>query len=272
MKKTLGAALLVIVALMAMARVAPSNAAPDGLAGELAGEINAYRQSLGLAPLVWDTRLYNASHAHNDLMGRLNQMSHQLPGEADFGARIQNSGFAPMYAAGETLAAGSYDAANVRKIWQGSPGHDAIMRGDFTSIGCELAQYAGTTYGSYATCDFGKTDVAAEPSAPPRPGMIGGRIYRFQFYMPAARDGIVEATREICASQQLSTGRFQGQVGAGCYFYGTTADNQPPTSKAGWAYVEFRDFTAYYKGMKDRFISLMPSDATLWRFVETAIP
>ena len=111
--------------------------------------------------------------------------------------------------------------------------------------------------------------------APDREAIFGydraARDWREREFM-AARDGIVEATREMCVSQQLSAGRFQGQVGAGCYFYGTTADNQPPTSKAGWAYVEFRDFTAYYKGMKDRFMSLMPSDPTLWRFVETAIP
>lgn len=274
MKKPLGAALLIVAALLAMSRVSPSTAAPEieGMGPQLAAQINSYRQSLGLRPLVWDERLFNAARGHNDLMGAKNQMAHQLPGEPDFGARVQRSGFDPMYAAGETLAAGAYDPIKVKDLWRGSGGHDSIMRGDFTSIGCDLKPYAGTTYGSYATCDFGKTDLSTAPVAPTRPTMVSGRIYRFQFYLPASHDGILSELREMCSSQNLGGGRFQGQVGAGCYFYGSTSDNQPPSSKVGWAYVEFRDFTPYYKWKKDVLLQMMPGDTNLWQFIETFIP
>lgn len=274
MKKILGAALLAFAALLAMSRGTPSSAAPEieGLGPQLVAQINTYRQSQGLRPLVWDSRLYNAAHAHNDLMGAQNQMAHQLPGEPDFGRRVQNSGFDPMYAAGETLAAGAYDPVKVKDLWRGSRGHDEIMRGDFTSVGCDLKLYPGTTYGSYATCDFGKTDLSTAPTAPARPSLVSGRIYRFQFYLPASHDNILAELREMCGSQNLGGGRYQGQVGAGCYFYGTTADNSPPTSKVGWAYVEFRDFTPYYRWKKDVFLQMMPGDTNLWQFIETPIP
>lgn len=275
MNKHFTLALAVFLSLLAVTHLASASVTAQGgsLGRSLADEVNRYRQSRGLKPLVWDDRLFNAAHAHTDLMGALNQFSHQLPGEPAFSTRIQQAGFDPMYAAGEIIAAGNYDVGRTLQQWQNSSGHDGIMRGDYTSIGCELKQYPGTTYGSLATCDLGKTDITT-PTTPSitRPGMVGGRIYRFQFYLPSARDPILDKVREVCGSQQVASGRYQGQVGAGCYFYGTTGDNQPPGSKVGWAYVEFRDFTAYYRGMKDTFLSLMPSDPNLWRFVETSIP
>ncbi len=279
------ATLAVLVALLATSSgtvSAREAASPSGSLGrELAEAVNRYRASLGLSPLAWDDRLYNAAVSHNDLMAQQNGFSHILPGEPDPMTRIKNAGVNPLYNMGENIAGGYFDAEKTRVQWTNSPGHDAIMRGDYNAIGCELKQYPGTTYGSLATCDFAKTTTvpapapapAPAPGVPPRPQMVAGRIYRFEFYMPAAKDGIVQKTEEICRSYDKgSDGRFEGQVGVGCYFYGTTADNEPPTTKAGWAYVEFRDFTPYYRSMKDTMLSLMPSDPNLYRYVETPIP
>ncbi|MFN8482124.1 MAG: CAP domain-containing protein [Anaerolineae bacterium] len=243
-----------------------SQPASASLGYALASEVNAYRQSQGLPPLIWDARIYEAARKHDDLMAQRNTVSHQLPGEPDFMQRIVNEGVTGLSSAGETIAAGNYDAARTRQQWTDSAPHKAIMKGDFTSIGCELQQYPGTTYGSLATCDY----AAATPPMPP---VVSGNIIRYLFYMPVARDGIVEATREVCGSQQLTgDGRYQGQVGAGCYFYGTTADNQPPGSKTGWAYVKFRDFTPYYRNLDARLQSLMPGDGRYFKRTVTPIP
>lgn len=266
---TLAAVLFVLSGSTVIASESRPTAA--SLGHPLADQINVYRQSVGLAPLAWDTRLYEAARKHDDLMGQRNTVSHQLPGEPDFWHRIVNEGVDPLFSAGETIAGGNYDAVRTRQQWIDSPSHDAIMKGDFTSIGCELQEYAGTTYGALATCDFAKTtSTLALPAMPP---VVAGTIYRYLFYMPSARDGIVELAREICASQQLTgDGRFQGQVGAGCYFYGSTPDNQPPASKVGWAYIEFRDFTSYYRTLDARMQSLMPADGRLFRRTVTTIP
>ncbi len=266
---TLAAVLFVLSGSTVIASESQPGAASLGRA--LADQVNAYRQSQGLTPLAWDTRIYEAARKHDDLMAQQNSVSHQLPGEPDFWHRISNEGVDGMSAAGEIIAGGNYDVIKTRQQWIDSHDHDAIMKGDFTSIGCELQQYPGTTYGALATCDFAKTtSTYALPAMPP---VVAGNIYRYLFYMPSAKDGIVEVAREICASQQLTgDGRFQGQVGVGCYFYGSTADNQPPSSKVGWAYIEFRDFTSYYRTLDARMQSLMPSDGRLFRRTVTSIP
>jgi uncharacterized protein YkwD len=64
--------------------------------------INSERASKGLAALRWNTRLTSAAHAHNLRMASANTLSHQLSGEASFGARITAAGYS-WRAAGENI-------------------------------------------------------------------------------------------------------------------------------------------------------------------------
>ena len=61
--------------------------------------INQSRADNGLAPLKWDTALVNSAHQHNLAMQAANTLSHQLPGEANLGARETQQGINWTFAA-----------------------------------------------------------------------------------------------------------------------------------------------------------------------------
>lgn len=54
--------------------------------------INAARAQQGLRALAVSTGLQSSAHTHNLAMAAANEMSHQLPGEPDFGTRETNAG------------------------------------------------------------------------------------------------------------------------------------------------------------------------------------
>lgn len=55
-------------------------------------QINQERAGAGLKALQWNTQLVQSAHQHNLTMAAANQLSHQLPGEPDFGTRERNAG------------------------------------------------------------------------------------------------------------------------------------------------------------------------------------
>lgn len=55
--------------------------------------LNQQRAANGLGPLTWSNQLALSSLVHNRAMAAANTLSHQLPGEADFGARITATGY-----------------------------------------------------------------------------------------------------------------------------------------------------------------------------------
>jgi uncharacterized protein YkwD len=54
--------------------------------------INRERRSKGRAALRWNAKLQSSAHRHNLRMATANALAHQLPGEADFGARERAAG------------------------------------------------------------------------------------------------------------------------------------------------------------------------------------
>ncbi|BCL79771.1 CAP domain-containing protein [Ktedonobacteria bacterium brp13] len=55
-------------------------------------QINQQRAGAGLPALTWSTQLVQSAHNHNLVMVAADQLSHQLPDEADLGTRITRTG------------------------------------------------------------------------------------------------------------------------------------------------------------------------------------
>jgi uncharacterized protein YkwD len=64
--------------------------------------LNKERALQGMRPLYMAPALRLSARRHNMTMARFDEMSHQLPGEADFAARISNAGYRWSYA-GENI-------------------------------------------------------------------------------------------------------------------------------------------------------------------------
>jgi uncharacterized protein YkwD len=81
----------------------PSRATARSIAVALFHAINNERGRSHLPALRLNTRLTSSAHAHNLAMAHRNTMSHQLPGEASFSARIAHTGY-DWSSAGENIA------------------------------------------------------------------------------------------------------------------------------------------------------------------------
>lgn len=68
-------------------------ASPTGIAGDVFALLNRQRAANGLAALTSDPRLITAAAAHNARMSAAGTLAHQLPGEADPGARMAAAGY-----------------------------------------------------------------------------------------------------------------------------------------------------------------------------------
>ncbi len=82
--------------------------------------INQERASQGLPALQWSNALVKSAHLHNVLMFQANNLSHQLPGEADMFTRINAQGI-PGNQFAENIGYGWGDAV------QGATGLNAWM-------------------------------------------------------------------------------------------------------------------------------------------------
>lgn len=107
-----GAALALCLALPPIP--ARAGEAPDLATGVLA-EVNRYRVSQGLVPLVADDRLQAITLAHSQAMAQQGRLSH-----GGFQQRFDRSGARLCV---ENLAAGSLQPARVVAAWQRSPEH-----------------------------------------------------------------------------------------------------------------------------------------------------
>jgi uncharacterized protein YkwD len=81
----------------------PSNATSVSIANALLRAINTTRAGSHLPALRMNARLISSAHGHNLAMAHRNTMSHQLPGEASFSARISKAGYT-WSSAGENIA------------------------------------------------------------------------------------------------------------------------------------------------------------------------
>lgn len=108
-----------------------------------------------VAPLAWNSRLYDAGTAHAADMASNNYFSHVSLDGRLFSQRIDAAGYA-WAAAGENIAAGQDSVEQVVAEWLASPGHCAnIMEPDFTEIGVACVRNDGAGYRYYWAMELG---------------------------------------------------------------------------------------------------------------------
>lgn len=113
---------------------------------QAAGVLNAERAARGLAPLDWHDLVARAAQIHSDDMARMGQMQHVGSDGSRAGDRLTEVGFA-WGAWGEAVAAGQPTADDVIAAWLNSPGHRAILLGDYRYVGIGSATgSSGTPY------------------------------------------------------------------------------------------------------------------------------
>jgi uncharacterized protein YkwD len=97
--------------------------------------MNAHRKSLGLSPLVWDSRTAAAAKAHSRDMLNRDYFSHTTPEGGTTWDRLADRGVT-YSRAGENIAWGQTTGRAVFNAWLRSPGHrDNIERGSYTHHG-----------------------------------------------------------------------------------------------------------------------------------------
>jgi uncharacterized protein YkwD len=117
--------------------------------------INQSRAAQSLPALAYSSKLSSAALSHNQWMTSHNCIGHNCPGEPTIGTRLTNAGYT-WASYGETVAAGYKTAQAVVDGWMASPGHHAILMGNYKDIGLSvLGCTSGCTYNPYWTADFG---------------------------------------------------------------------------------------------------------------------
>lgn len=115
--------------------------------------INNQRANNGLPPLRVDSRLVQAARRHSQDMANNNFFSHYgSDGSSPFD-RIRDAGYS-FRTAGETIAGGYISPESAVNGWMNSPGHRAILLGNYDDIGVGYVYKANSTYRYYWTADF----------------------------------------------------------------------------------------------------------------------
>jgi uncharacterized protein YkwD len=108
--------------------------------------INGHRAAAGQPPVTGNAKVAAAAQAHSNDQAANNTMSHTGSDGANTGTRLRRAGFTWM-AWGENVAAGQPDVPTVIDAWMNSPGHRAIILGDFQYMNVAVARAAdGTPY------------------------------------------------------------------------------------------------------------------------------
>jgi uncharacterized protein YkwD len=143
---------------------AQSGYSPDGEELAFVDLLNAYRGSIGLAPVSLNYQLGAAADYHSYDMGVNNYFDHYLFDGTDAGTNITNFGYTAFPYA-ENIAAGMSTAQEVLIAWQNSPEHNATMTDpQFAEVGIGRYYQEGSLYGWYWTATYGAGGGA--PAAP----------------------------------------------------------------------------------------------------------
>ena len=109
-----------------------------------------------VAPLVWNSKLFNASAGHSADMANNNYFSHTSQNGRTFGQRLAAAGYSGSRL-GENIAAGQNSVASVMASWMSSAGHCSnIMNGNFTEVGMACVANPSANYRNYWTMDLGR--------------------------------------------------------------------------------------------------------------------
>jgi len=109
------------MAMLLVAGVQARAAAPNIAEQYLLQAANQERAQRGLQKLAWDPELADAAHGHAVLLAQANQISHQLPGEANLESRAKTAG-AKFSLVAENVAEAPA-ATTIHVLWMNSEGH-----------------------------------------------------------------------------------------------------------------------------------------------------
>lgn len=105
--------------------------------------------------LSWHCTLADVSESHSRDMATINFFSHTGSDGLSPFDRMTNAGY-EYRTAGENIAAGQRDVAQVMDGWLNSPGHCRnIMNGSFTEMGGAKVDASGSDFPTYWTVKFG---------------------------------------------------------------------------------------------------------------------
>jgi Cysteine-rich secretory protein family len=132
--------LAVLVAVLLLTPVLLSARPQTSLADKsLLDAANKDRAAQNLPPLKWDSALAAAAHLHALRMAKLNQLSHQFPGEPLLQDRAREAG-ARFSTIAENVAQGP-TVGGIHNQWMNSPPHRAnLMDPTLDSVGISVVQ------------------------------------------------------------------------------------------------------------------------------------
>ncbi len=165
-------AIAVMVALLVVARPAPTSADPALDAEEQAfiTLINDYRAQNGRGPLAINPELQDAADWLSDDMGVIGYFSHTDSLGRSPSDRMDDFGYSYSTSKGENIAAGYTSAQLVFDGWRNSPAHDAnMLSANYVVMGIARVYTPGSPYGWYWTNDFGGYDPPGPPQSTPSP-------------------------------------------------------------------------------------------------------
>jgi uncharacterized protein YkwD len=132
---------------------------PGDVPAELLAAHNARRLAANLPPLAPSAKLQSAASTHAVAMARTSQMLHEGLYDVDLADRLRVIGYR-FRAAGENIAQGQRDVAQVMDSWLSSPGHRAnILTPSFTEAGFAVSYDVRGE--PYWCANFGTPAIAA---------------------------------------------------------------------------------------------------------------
>lgn len=142
-----------------VAHVRASVVAADDFATQVLVLINQQRIAQGLAPFAWQANLAAAAQAHSQDLAAHHFCSHNGSDGSNPGTRIARAGYRAR-AWGETVGCGQQTPGDVVNAWMNSPGHRAILMGQY--------QHAGVGHaGNYWTVNTGSGQSTVAPASTP---------------------------------------------------------------------------------------------------------
>src|SRR5258708_16874545 len=122
---------------------AQSNPSPDQR--KMLDLVNRDRRSDGLPALQWDQHLAQSAHTHARLMVAQNDLSHQLPGEAELSNRVGVTGLR-FTATAENLALAPTVESAHDGLMKSRHHRENIMNGEYNSVGIAIVPGGGELY------------------------------------------------------------------------------------------------------------------------------
>ncbi|HSE29524.1 MAG TPA: CAP domain-containing protein [Candidatus Saccharimonadales bacterium] len=165
------AAALIAIQFTWLAQTTPGNVLAYAVSvsiGELANLTNQKRAENGLAPLSVNSQLNNGAQAKANHMVANNYWAHTAPDGTEPWYFFDTAGYNYIHA-GENLAYGFADSAEMVDAWMNSPGHKANILGDYKEMGFGITNGSNYQSGQYTVVAAFYGTQAAPPAPTPEP-------------------------------------------------------------------------------------------------------